>query len=169
MGYTSQSFLNGRLPLERFQPRLLSRMGKKAPLTVERKHRQGGFASEQTPHPSSCPLFLLFPHESLRWIRVGTLPLCNPPENNQGRGDSSSLEPSPLRISEMVESLFSGCHFAFVGVDAHIDPIKITNSPRISVKQHILPGRCGHHPLRLSIEQTLSEFHTSNIQRARTE
>ena len=69
----------------------------------------------------------------------------------------------------MVESLFSGCHFAFVGVDAHIDPIKITNSPRISAKQHILPGRCGHRPLRLSIEQTLSEFHTSNIQRARTE
>ena len=28
---------------------------------------------------SSVPLFLLFPHESLRWIRVGTLPLCNPP------------------------------------------------------------------------------------------
>ena len=41
--------------MERFQPRLLSRMGKKAPLTVERKHRQGGFASEQTPHSSSCP------------------------------------------------------------------------------------------------------------------
>ena len=30
-------------------------MRKKAPLTVERKNRQGGFASEQTPHPSSCP------------------------------------------------------------------------------------------------------------------
>ena len=30
-------------------------MRKKAPLTVERKHSQGGFASEQTPHPSSCP------------------------------------------------------------------------------------------------------------------
>ena len=27
---------------------------------------------------SSVPLFLLFPHESLRWIRVGVLPLCNP-------------------------------------------------------------------------------------------
>ena len=27
---------------------------------------------------SSVPLFLLFPHESLRWIRVGALPLCNP-------------------------------------------------------------------------------------------
>ena len=39
----------------RFQPRFLSRMRKKAPLTVERKHRQGGFASEQTPHSSSCP------------------------------------------------------------------------------------------------------------------
>ena len=33
---------------------------------------------------------------------------------------------------------------------------------------HILPGRCGHRPLRPFIEQTLSEFHTSNIQRART-
>ena len=30
-------------------------MRKKAPLTVERKHSQGGVASEQTPHPSSCP------------------------------------------------------------------------------------------------------------------
>ena len=54
----------------------------------------------------------------------------------------------------------------FVGADAHISPMKITNSPRISVKQHILPGRCGHRPLRPFIEQTLSEFHTSNIQRA---
>ena len=27
---------------------------------------------------SSVPLFLLFPHESLRWIRVGALPLCKP-------------------------------------------------------------------------------------------
>ena len=65
--------------------------------------------------------------------------------------------------------LFSVCNFAFVGVDAHIDPIKITNSPKIFVKQHILPGRCGHRPLRPSIEQRLSEFHTSNIQRAQTE
>ena len=39
----------------RFQPRFLSRMRKKAPLTVERKNSQGGVASEQTPHPSSCP------------------------------------------------------------------------------------------------------------------
>ena len=46
--------------------------------------------------------------------------------------------------------------------------MKITNSPRISAKQHILPGRCGHRPLRPFIEQTLSEFHTSNIQRVRT-
>ena len=38
-----------------FQPRFLSRMRKKAPLTVERKNRQGRVASEQTPHPSSCP------------------------------------------------------------------------------------------------------------------
>ena len=30
-------------------------MRKKAPLTVERKNSKGGFASEQTPHPSSCP------------------------------------------------------------------------------------------------------------------
>ena len=37
------------------QARFLSRMRKKAPLTVERKHSQEGFASEQTPHPSSCP------------------------------------------------------------------------------------------------------------------
>ena len=33
----------------------LSFMRKKAPLTVERKNSKGGFASEQTPHPSSCP------------------------------------------------------------------------------------------------------------------
>ena len=30
-------------------------MGKKAPLTVERKDGKGGVASERTPHPSSCP------------------------------------------------------------------------------------------------------------------
>ena len=46
---------NGMHPLKRFQPRFLSRMRKKAPLTVERKNSKGGFASEQTPHPSSCP------------------------------------------------------------------------------------------------------------------
>ena len=39
----------------RFQPRFLSRMRKKAPLTVERKDGKGEVASEQTPHPSSCP------------------------------------------------------------------------------------------------------------------
>ena len=39
----------------RFQPRFLSHMRKKASLTVEKKNSQGGFASEQTPHPSSCP------------------------------------------------------------------------------------------------------------------
>ena len=53
-------------------------MRKKAPLTVERKDGKGKVASEQTPHSSSCPLFLLFPHESLRWIRVGALPFCKP-------------------------------------------------------------------------------------------
>ena len=46
--------------------------------------------------------------------------------------------------------------------------MKITNSPRISAKQHILPGRCGHRPLRPLIKRTFSEFHTSNIQRAQT-
>ena len=35
-----------------FQPRFLSHMRKKAPLTVERKNTKGGFASEQTSHPS---------------------------------------------------------------------------------------------------------------------
>ena len=44
--------------------------------------------------------------------------------------------------------------------------MKIANFPRISAKQHILPGRCGHRPLRPLIKRTFSEFHTSNIQRA---
>ena len=47
--------LNEMLPFKCFQPRFLSHMRKKAPLTVERKNRQGRVASEQTPHPSSCP------------------------------------------------------------------------------------------------------------------
>ena len=33
-------------------------------------------------------------------------------------------------------------------------------------KRSIPAGRCGHRPLRSSIERALSEFHTSNIQRA---
>ena len=143
----------------------------------EKETSKGGFASEQTPHPSSCPPLAADRPRPFRCSSSSHTnrfagfawepsPLCNPPENDQGRGDSSSLEPSPLRISEMSGFLFSVYSFAFVGVDAHIDPIKIANSPRNSVKQHILPGRCGHRPLRPSIEQTLSEFHTSNIQRA---
>ena len=41
------------------------------------------------------------------------------------------------------------CDFLrLVGADAHIGPIKITNSPNITVKQHILTGRCGHRPLQ---------------------
>ena len=44
--------------------------------------------------------------------------------------------------------------------------MKIANFPRISAKQHILLGRCGHRPLRPLIKRTFSEFHTSNIQRA---
>ena len=47
---------------------------------------KGEFASEQTSHPSPCrkrqvssvSLFLLFPRESLRWIRAGAPPLQSP-------------------------------------------------------------------------------------------
>ena len=61
-------------------------MRKKAPLTVERKNGKGGVASEQTSTPSlprkreisSVPLFLLFPHEPLRWVRAGAPPLQSP-------------------------------------------------------------------------------------------
>ena len=35
-----------------------------------------------------------------------------------------------------------------MGCQAHINPIKITNSPEISVQEHILLGRCRHRPLR---------------------
>ena len=44
--------------------------------------------------------------------------------------------------------------------------MKIANSPRISAKQHILPGRCGHRPPTALIKRIFSEFHMSNIQRA---
>ena len=71
---------------ERFTPAFFLSMRKKAPLTVERKNGKGGFASEQTPHPSprrkrqvsSVSLFLLFPRESLRWIRAGAPSLESP-------------------------------------------------------------------------------------------
>ena len=53
-------------PLKRFQPRFLSHMRKKAPLTVERKNSKGGFASEQTPHPSSCPPLAADRHRPFR-------------------------------------------------------------------------------------------------------
>ena len=54
------------LPEKRFQPRFLSHMRKKAPLTVERKNSKGGFASEQTPHPSSCPPLAADRHRPFR-------------------------------------------------------------------------------------------------------
>ena len=70
-----------------FQPLFLC-AAKKKPLAVKRKRQRGlcvGTNSTSLILPatsggqaSSVPLLLLFPHESLRWIRVGALPLCNP-------------------------------------------------------------------------------------------
>ena len=61
---------------------------KKKPLAVKRKRQRGSCVGTNSTslilsaacgvQASSVPLFLLFPHESLRWIRVGALPLCNP-------------------------------------------------------------------------------------------
>ena len=62
---------------------------KKKPLAVKRKRQRGSCVGTNSTslilsaacggQASSVPLFLLFPHESLRWIRVGALPLCKPP------------------------------------------------------------------------------------------
>ena len=57
---------------------------KKKPLAVKRKRQRGICVGTNSTslilsaacggQASSVPLFLLFPHESLRWIRVGALP-----------------------------------------------------------------------------------------------
>ena len=70
-----------------FQPLFLC-AAKKKPLAVKRKRQRGICVGTNSTslilsaacggQASSVPLFLLFPHESLRWIRVGALPLCNP-------------------------------------------------------------------------------------------
>ena len=64
-------------------------MRKKAPLTVERKDGKGGVASEQTPHPSSCPPLAADRRRPFRWSSFShtnrfagfawePCPLCNP-------------------------------------------------------------------------------------------
>ena len=123
---------------------------KKKPLAVKRKRQRGICVGTNSTSPilsaacggqaSSVPLFLLFPHESLRWIRVGTLPLCKPPENDQGRGDSSSLEPSPLRISEMAEFHTSNIQRAQTEQLAR-NIVRLGNPIRRSARRAFLAGR----------------------------
>ena len=79
--------VNGMLRGGAIQPLFLC-TAKKKPLAVKRKRQRGICVGTNSTflilpaasggQASSVPLLLLFPHESLRWIRVGAWPLCNP-------------------------------------------------------------------------------------------
>ena len=69
---------------------------KKKPLAVKRKRQRGSCVGTNSTslilsaacggQASSVPLFLLFPHESLRWIRVGALAPLQTPLKRPRRG-----------------------------------------------------------------------------------
>ena len=79
--------VNGMLRGGAIQPLFLC-TAKKKPLAVKRKRQRRICVGTNSTflilpaasggQASSVPLLLLFPHESLRWIRVGAWPLCNP-------------------------------------------------------------------------------------------
>ena len=87
--------VNGMLRSGAIQPLFLC-TAKKKPLAVKRKRQRGSCVGTNSTslilsaacggQASSVPLFLLFPHESLRWIRVGALSPLQTPLKRPRRG-----------------------------------------------------------------------------------
>ena len=113
---------------------------------------------------SSVPLFLLFPHESLRWIRVGALPLCNPLKTTKKGAAAPFLGFSPE---------FGLCgdrlRLAKRATDASlIDRRGSRNTLRLFPLQLERQSVCARYATLPLQEERPIDFHTSNIQRAQT-
>ena len=67
-----------------------------APFSLRGKEKAaGGKKKAAKGDVAFVPLFLLFPHESLRWIRVGALPLCKPLKTTKKGAAAPFLGSSP--------------------------------------------------------------------------
>ena len=138
---------------KRFQPRFLSHMRKKAPLTVERKNSQGGVASEQTPHPSSCPPQAADRRRPFRCSSFShtnrcagfawePCPLCNPLKTTKEEVIPLPWKHHPSEYRRWRKCSRRNRNYTFVGADAHIGPYesqKIAH-PANSIRQ-IFNGR----------------------------
>ena len=112
---------------------------------------------------SSVPLFLLFPHESLRWIRVGALAPLQTPLKRPGRG----LRPPFLDFSRSL--VCAEMHFGLTkrAKDASlIDRRGYRNTLRL-FRMHLAWKYVYAQYLWPSLKKGRPfVFHTSNIQRA---
>ena len=113
---------------------------------------------------SSVPLFLLFPHESLRWIRVGALPLCNPLKTTKKGAAAPFLGFSPE---------FGLCRdrfrFAKRGIDASLLSRRGSrNTLRLFRSCFAWKLVCARYAAQPLPKGRPFDFHTSNIQRAQT-
>ena len=124
--------------------------GKEKAAGGKKKTAKGEFASEQTSHPSPCrkrqvssvSLFLLFPRESLRWIRAGALAPLHSPLKRPERGCCPFLDFPRSLVCAKVYS----------------EPTKNAMQMRIRKTGEVIEILC-----------VSFDFHTSNIQRAQTE
>ena len=127
-------------------------VAKKKPLAVKRKRQRGSCVGTNSTslilsaacggQASSVPLFLLFPHESLRWIRVGALPLCKPLKTTKEEVIPLPWNHHPSEYRRWRKCSRRNRNYTFVGADAHIGPYesqKIAH-PANSIRQ-IFSGR----------------------------
>ncbi len=114
---------------------------------------------------SSVPLFLLFPHESLRWIRVGALSPLQTPLKRPRRGlRPPSLDfPRGLVCAEFVFRLSKRATDASL-----IDRRGSRNTLRLFRMYLAWKSVCARYAMQPLQEGRPFDFHMSNIQRAQT-
>ena len=103
---------------------------------------------------SSVPLFLLFPHESLRWIRVGALPVCKPLKTTKKGAAAPSLGFSPglglCGICFQIVQTRDGCVFDRPAWQSKYSAI-VSNVPCVEVRLCAIrdPALAGRTAFRL--------------------
>ena len=150
-------------------------MRKKAPLTVERKNSKGGFASEQTPHPSSCPPLAAdrprpfrcssFSHTNrFAGFAWEPCPFANPLKRPR-RG----LRPPPLDFPRGLVCAEFVFRLSKRATDASlIDRRGSRNTLRLFRMYLAWKSVCARYAIQPLQEGRPFDFHTSNIQRAQT-
>ena len=148
---------------------------KKKPLAVKRKRQRGICVGTNSTslilsaacggQASSVPLFLLFPHESLRWVRVGALapfaiPLKRP---RRGLRPPSLDHPRGLVCAKIIfESTKRDADASFLNWRGSRNTLRLF---QVCVERQSVCARYATLPLQ---EERPIDFHTSNIQRAQT-